>query len=63
MCIAERNVEVVTSMEHQDHLIYSCHHGVTNSIESAAAAGHFGRDKMFTMFTQVRKLKKCSLLK
>ena len=63
MCIVERNVEVVTSMEHQDHLIYSCHHGVTNSIESAAAAGHFRRDQMFTILTQVRKLKKCSLLK
>ena len=50
-------------MEHQDHLIYSCHHGVTDSIESAAAAGHFRRDKMFNMLTQVRKVEKCYFTK
>ena len=34
-------------------ILYSCHNGVNDSITSSGAASHFGRDKMYSMLSQV----------
>ena len=39
-------------LERQNSLIYAMHCGLSESIQSKAKAGHFGRDKCFAMLTQ-----------
>ena len=39
----EHKAEVVTSLQHQNSLISSCHEGLTQSIQSVAASGHLGK--------------------
>ena len=39
-------------LEKQNSLIYAMHCGLSESIQSKAQAGHFGRDKCFATLTQ-----------
>ena len=51
--LSERSVEVVTSLERQNQILYSCHNGINDSITSSGVAGHLGRDKIYSMLSQV----------
>ena len=51
--LSEISVEVVTSLERQNRILYSCHNGVNDSITSSGVASHFCRDKMYSMLSQV----------
>ena len=51
--IVEREVEVVLSLERQNKSVRTCHYGVNNSITSASVGRHFGRNKMYSMLSQV----------
>ena len=50
--LAEWKVEVVLSLEHQEKIISTAHHGIGNNKLSQAVAGHFGRDKLYNMLSQ-----------
>jgi hypothetical protein len=46
LSITERRLKVVKNRKRQEQIIHDCHSGTGASLESTAAAGHFGRDKM-----------------
>ena len=49
--ILVRKVKVLTDFKRQQDVLRECHEGVGDTLESRAASGHFGRDKMVAMIT------------